>query len=61
MDAETVTVGFLKLLSTHPIHIVLWGKFPFNVYHSICPFFHSGGVVGRMQSDDGTSIPPANG
>ena len=25
------TVGFLKLLSTHPIHIVVWGNFPFNV------------------------------
>ena len=24
------TVGFLKLLSTHPIHIVVWGSFPFN-------------------------------
>ena len=25
-SAQTVTVGFLKLLSTHPIHIVVWGK-----------------------------------
>ena len=22
--------GFVKLLSTHPIHIVVWGNFPFN-------------------------------
>ena len=27
----TFTVGFVKLLSTHPIHIVVWGNFPFNV------------------------------
>ena len=27
--AHKFTVGFLKLLSTHPIHIV-WGNFPFN-------------------------------
>ena len=24
------TVGFLKLLSTHPIHVVVWEKFPFK-------------------------------
>ena len=29
--AQNLTVGFLKLLSTHPIHIVVWGNFPFNV------------------------------
>ena len=28
---STFTVGFLKLLSVHPIHIVFWGNFPFNV------------------------------
>ena len=26
----TFTVGFVKLLSTHPIHIVVWGNFPFK-------------------------------
>ena len=26
-------VGFLKLLSTHPIHIVVWGNFPFKCSH----------------------------
>ena len=29
-SAQTFTVGFVKLLSTHPIHIVVWGNFPFN-------------------------------
>ena len=24
------TVGFVKLLSTHPIHILFWGNFPFK-------------------------------
>ena len=24
----TFTVGFVKLLSTHPIHIVVWGNLP---------------------------------
>ena len=28
--AQHFTVGFLKLLSTHPIHIVVWGNFPFK-------------------------------
>ena len=27
-SAQTFTVGFVKLLSTHPIHIVVWGNFP---------------------------------
>ena len=26
-SAQTFTVGFIKLLSTHPIHIVVWGNF----------------------------------
>ena len=30
-SAQTFTVGFVKLLSTHPIHIVVWGNFPFKV------------------------------
>ena len=31
-SAQTFTVGFVKLLSTHhPIHIVVWGNFPFNI------------------------------
>ena len=29
-SAQTFTDGFLKLLSAHPIHIVVWGNFPFN-------------------------------
>ena len=29
--AQNVTVWFLKLLSTHPIHIVVWGNFSFPV------------------------------
>ena len=29
-SAQTFTVGFVKLLSTHPIHIVVWGNFPFK-------------------------------
>ena len=31
--AQNVTVGYLKLLSTHPFHI-FGGNFPFNVYTS---------------------------
>ena len=26
--AQNFIVGFLKLLATHPIHIVVWGNFP---------------------------------
>ena len=29
-SAQTFTVGFLKLLSSHPIYIVVWGNFPFK-------------------------------
>ena len=29
-SAQTVTVGFVKLLSTHPIYIFVWGNFPFK-------------------------------
>ena len=29
--AQNFTVGFLKLLSTHPIHIVVWGNFLFHL------------------------------
>ena len=28
--ASNFTVGFLKFLSTHPIHIVVWENFPFK-------------------------------
>ena len=28
--AQHFTFWFLKLLSTHPIHNVVWGNFPFN-------------------------------
>ena len=31
-SAQTFIDGFLKLLSTHPIHIVVWGNFPFNLF-----------------------------
>ena len=31
-SAQTFTDGFLKLLSTRPSHIVVWGNFPFNSY-----------------------------
>ena len=34
-SAQTFTVGFVKLLSTLPIHIVVWGNFPFNQFISI--------------------------
>ena len=34
-SAQTFTVGFVKLLSTHPIHIVVWGNFPFNSVKSV--------------------------
>ena len=27
---QTFTVGFVKVLSSHPIHIVVWGNFPFK-------------------------------
>ena len=31
--AQNFTVGFLKLLSTHPIHVVVvWANFPFKFY-----------------------------
>ena len=33
-SAQTFTVGFLKLLSTRPIHIVVWGNFPFKARHN---------------------------
>ena len=29
-STQTFTVGFVKLLSTYPIHIVAWGNFPFK-------------------------------
>ena len=29
-SAQTFTVGFVKLPATHPIHIVVWGNFPFK-------------------------------
>ena len=37
-SAQTFTVGFVKLLSTHPIHIVVWGNFPFKL--DICHCLH---------------------
>ena len=40
---NTFTVGFVKLLSTHPIHIIVWGNFPFNfvVSHSTLVFIYN--------------------
>ena len=29
-SAQTFTVGFVKLPSSHSIHIVVWGNFPFK-------------------------------
>ena len=34
-SAQTFTVGFVKLLSTHAIHIVAWGNFPFNTQNEV--------------------------
>ena len=43
--AQNVTVGFLKLLSTHPIiiYIVVWGNFPFKEKEQVVyyPFKHT--------------------
>ena len=36
-SAQTFTDGFLKLLSTHPIHIVVWGNFPFKTWNTTTP------------------------
>ena len=33
ISAQTFTVGFVKLLSTHPIHIVVWGNFNSPLMH----------------------------
>ena len=52
-SAQTFTVGFLKLLSTHPIHIVAWGNFPFNsqkhLWHPVlcswCDLSNSGNLL----------------
>ena len=41
-SAQTFTVGFVKLLSTHTIHIVAWGNFPFN---NQCTFFSPAGAI----------------
>ena len=35
---STFTVGFVKLLSTHPIHIDVWGNFPFKKYSNNLKF-----------------------
>ena len=40
-SAQTFTVGFVKLLSTHPIHIVVWGNFPFKFRPTPCLIFYS--------------------
>ena len=36
-SAQTFTVGFVKLLSTHPIHFVVWRNFPFRFFHVFEP------------------------
>ena len=38
--AQNFTVGFVKLLSTHPFHIVVWGNFPFKKTFQNCNFTH---------------------
>ena len=45
---STFTVGFVKLLSTHPIHIGLWGNFPFNSSIPEC-------IIGVLDEDHETS------
>ena len=42
ISAQTFTVGFVKLFSTHPIHIVVWGNFPFNVFLFLFPCMSAG-------------------
>ena len=37
-SAQTFTDGFLELLSTHPIHIVAWGNFPFKSSKTLSQF-----------------------
>ena len=37
---QTFTVGFVKLLSTNPIHIDVWGNFPFNSERSVMNLLH---------------------
>ena len=34
-SGQTFTIGFVKLLSSHPIHIVVWGNFPFKIFLDI--------------------------
>ena len=43
--AKNFTVGFLNLLSTYTIHIVVWGNFPLNV--SYIEFLASGAASHR--------------
>ena len=38
-SAQAFTVGFLKLLSIHPIHIVVWENFPFKLAWSVIKIF----------------------
>ena len=45
-----LTVGFLKLLSTHPIHIVVWRNFPYNMI--TCRFKESKEVGKPDESDN---------
>ena len=37
-DIHNFAVGFVKLLSTHPVHIVVWGNFPFKIRYIL--FLH---------------------
>ena len=40
--AQNFTVGFLNLLSTYPIHIVVWGNVPFKLHkHLYFIHFHA--------------------
>ena len=38
ISSNCFTVGFVKLLSTHPILFVVWGNFPFKVRYASSKF-----------------------
>ena len=52
-SAQTFTDGFLKLHSTNPIHIVVWGNFPFNL-------LDGGGGGGVDGAPSGCHVGPVN-
>ena len=53
---KTSTDGFLKLLSTHPIPIVVWGNFPFNKPKPVtCLFIGKIGNISILAPKDNTA------